>query len=1580
MIDPNTTFEAPLEASLIEEEEPDFLSILAEEAAEAEKTEATGALGDRLSESQARITALAAAVGEEDTQSGDAPDTVQRIQASYERLNEMVRTDGGEEAIRMRAAHREQESLLGRAIETTRQLADDIEDTDPDGSIAAGARHLFNRTMEERAEERASFALEESFHNSMADLALTDPNLAALHIRQSEVGNELGLITDLQTRRMILQREIERAGIELESDRNWMFYGLDLIHRAIPFIESTAQTGNVEGTGNRFLDWLFPEGRIRREAQVLNDPRIPLDEYRGAAQEMVTSAINSSTDFGYTDVWQAMDIMRFRQDADLAAGSNAFALFDNIIPFYGTAKSLARIPTQLATRGATSAAAQINAELVIMATQRPGSIDDILGVPTQPGNRAQLMGSTTGGSIDNLAADTLPDAVNPGVLNGGTGTQGLVLRNVERGQALIQRVLGDMTPTQRLRVDAAEGVDEVGAAMERQAAIMAERLDRDIALNINAKPVDVDSPFTPNAQEGVSTSTGTHGYRIEVTVGRKDGAEFRRQSDAIKYANSMGLDPDNVTYVQGQATGGWRLAIQSDVSEVGAMVTGLNSRIPSGPLGAIRGFLSGSRGILDETLMGSALIAGNQRAAIISAMQEMATPLKKLSGQQLQELETVHQLGRDGFLRDHRLGLGRGSQWFSDSELDRVYHQQFGRPITPNERVAYHANRNILDIEYTLRNDVDYMELFTRGFEEVSFDPLFSGRNGRIRTNMAGIGKESVYNTIDNTLVSPETIADRLSSGKYVFVELTESITIGEARVTRLLVPKKDMMARPLSRVQLPYHAGGHRMYEGSYFGKQARFSDTGSAITPSTYMVGKSKAEVNIWTDVMNEARTAALRGADVDELDGILVGRGYPTGQEFLDGVKSKLYNLDDEFESVFDREVPLAYTRKNPPNLQEFGDEVRSGIADLYRTRGDMYYGKRGTGLRDLNGDRAATLNIYDTIDRSIQNISSTAAFSDFKTQAINRWVRTYANDINLNEFRNSTSNSRIFADAVITSTQSDVRHAAKAQRDVIQRILNWKKPSDLHGEQMMRNFAEWIGDTDLPGAIKASNWLSTHPLTPVSWLRGAAFNLKLGLFNVGQFPLQISTIIATSTIDPVHGLQGMKALPFVRRFFDTNVEDLETAFTAMISKNIHREIGFTDVAEFRAYMMDARLAGNLDVSMASTSEVGRQASVRGEGIGARGAIDAVTKAGQYPFLEAERWNRIVGRHIAWQRVRKKMPDLDYNSAEFHSRFATLRDDFTLNMTRESQAAWQQGILGLPTQFFSYQARMLELMGSKRISHGERARLMLGQLFFFGSSGVAGGSLVSAALTDANDGEVGELNTARGLFDRGLLDHVLWNLFEADVKVGGRLAVGDFIEDRVRDIMGLSQYGEQSLFDLATGATGGITVETMSDFGALLYAAATEAGARSDDGGMPLTERSLHNFLSNASSYSNGLKAFIAWNYGTYVTNSGNTIIEDVTPVEAVFQAFSFTPGSLDATYARLNWLRNRSKAIDELAGHRSQLYTRFINEPQNRDDILTELDHFAQLAVNADMWQEVNDRTRVQSSVARSLELQAVRQGN
>ena len=1568
MTDPNVTSTDPFEAFSSEEQEPDFLAALAVEAEKDRVTEATGALGDRLSESQARITALAAAVGESDTRGSDVSDIVQGIQRSYERLNEVVRTDGGEEAIRMRAAHNEQRSALERSIETVQELTNDVDEIDPDGSIADGARSIFNRTMDERAEDRASFALEEAFHNSMADLALTDPDLANLHIRQSEVGNELGLITDLQTRRMILQREIERAGVELEGDRNWLFYGLDMIHRAIPFIESTAQTGNVEGTGNGFMDWLFPEGQIRREAQVLNDPRIPLDEYQAAARGMVSSAVASATDFGYTDVWQAMDIMRFRQNADLAEGSNVFALFDNVIPFYGTARSLVRIPTQLAARGARTVAAEINAELVMRLADKPGSIDDILGLPTQPSNRSQLMGSTVGSSIDNIVADSLPDAVNPGVLNGGSGTQGLVLRNVERGQALLQRVLGDMTPTQRLLVNSAEGVDEVGVAAERQAAMMAERLDRDIALNINARAIDVE------------TSTGTHGYRLEITVGTKKGGKFATQAAATRYATSMGLDPDNVTYVRGQGTGGWTLTVNTDVSEVGAMVTGLNSRIPSGPFGAIRGFLSGARGILDENLMGSAFIAGNQRSAIISAMQEMATPLKKLSGQQLQDLDVVHQLGRDGYLNDHRIGIGRGSQWFTDSELDRVYNQQFGRSVTPNERIAYHANRNIVDMEYTLRNDVEYMELFSRGFEEVAYEPLFSGRNGRISTSVKGIGGESVYNPITNTFVTPETIARQLEAGTHVFVELTESITVGEARITRLLVAKSDITTRPLSRVQLPYHAGGHRMYEGSYFGKQARFSDDGHGMSPSTYMVGKSKAEVGIWTRVMNDAREAAIRGADADELDSILVGRGYPSGQEFLDGVKSKLYNLDDEFEAVFDREVPAAYTRRNPSNLSEMESELRSGVSELYQTRGDMYYGRRGTGLRDLNGDRAATLNIYETIDRSIQNISSAAAFSDFKAQAINRWVRTYAGDINRNDFRNATPNSRIFSDAIITSTNPDVRHAAKAQRDVIQRILNWKKPSDLHGEQMMRNFAEWVGDTNLPGAIKASNWLSTHSLTPVSWLRGAAFNLKLGLFNIGQFPLQISTIIATTTIDPVHGLQGMKALPFVRQFFSTNVDDLETAFTAMISRNIHKEIGFADVAEFRAYMMDARLAGNLDVSMSSISEVGRQAAVRGEGLGARGAVDAVVKAGQYPFLEAERWNRIVGRHIAWQRVRKALPDLDYNSPEFHNRFATMRDDFSLNMTRESQAAWQQGILGLPTQFWSYQARMLELMGSKRITHSERARLMLGQLFFFGSSGVAGGSIVSAMMTDANEGQVGELNTLRGVFDRGLLDHVLWNAFEADVKVGGRLAVGDFIEDRVRDIMGLSQYGEQSLFDLATGATGGITVETMTDFGALMYAAATEAGAMSSEGGMPITQRSLHNFLSNASSYSNGLKAYIAWNYGTYVTNTGNTITEDITPVEAVFQAFSFTPGSLDATYARLNWMRNRSGAIDELAGHRSQLWTRYINEPRNRDDILTEIDHFTQLAVDVGLWKEVNDRTRIQSSVARSIELQAARQGN
>ena len=1565
-----------IEQELDEEAVPPFLQALEQDLEEEERVTNSAALS-RPSDHHTRTTAVMAAIGEADTSDvGDIDELVTDIYNRYENLEREVRS-GNEADTRMRAAYAEQQAELEGVMNVVQNT--NIREVDP--SLRDNALAAFNATLSERAEDRAGHALERAYNDSLIDLSLTDPNMAYMLAANDDMGSALDVMADRQTRRMILHREIERAGVVLE-DRPWIFWGIDLVHRMVPFIESTAQTGNVEGTENGFADWLLPGSRIRKEAAVLNDPRVPLSEYTDNVRAMISSAVDSSTDWGYTDVWQAMDIMRYRENSDLAGPADVFAFFDNILPIAGLAKNVINIPARLAANGARTAASEITADL-IAASQRGGlsAIDDILGTPALATTANRLRATTAVGSVpsgpvtresmgntmDNLVEAALPKIVNPLDAPAGVGVSGLIMRNLERGQELVRRVLGELPPSERMVGE------EIEKAIEAAALRFGERLDRDVVLDVNARTASV------------NLTSGSRVYRIEAEIGKKDGTLFVDEVEARVYAASIGLSDEAIEVMPEPA--GVSLRVLSDVSEHGAYVTGLTSRLPSGPFAYLRRWTSSARGILDENLMGAALLAGNRRNAVASALKVMAQPLTRLSGEEFEALQIVTHLGRDGFVHDGQ-GLIRSGQWFTDSQLDEVYRRGgssringrevsfSGRAITPHERAAYHAARNINDMEYALRNDERYLELFGRGFEDITIDGAvgITNRNGHVRNTFNASEGLPVFSVSDNALISADQVTARMASGDYVIVALAEEAELAGKPVSRILVRQSDMSVGPLSRVQLAYNPGGHRMYSGSYFSKQARFGEGGYGRTPQTYIVGLAKADVDEWNAVMERARLALIAGADDIELDRILVGRGFPSGREFIEGVESGLYQREVKFRTVFDRELPEEYAQMKVGNYRQLQDEAASGVVDMHQSRGQMYYGRRGEALKDFNGDQAATLNIYDTIDQSVRNISEIAAFGDFKTQAMHRWVNTYKEATNWGELQHAPLR-RQFSDMVMTTSSDEVRQAGEAQRDVINRILNWKNPADFRGDRMARGLAEWVGSHTTAGTKgrQLARWISTEGVkaTPISWLRTMAFDMKLGLLNVAQFPLQISTILAATSIDPVRGMQGMTALPFVRKFFATSFDEIETALEGMISNNIHKAIGFDDVAEFRAYMLNARQSGFLDVSAQATSDLGRQAAVKGDAIGG-GIVGKVQDFGRIPFVEAEVWNRIVGRHIAWQRLRKQMPDLDYNSSAFHNRLSTIQDDFTGNMQRESQAAWQNGIVGLPTQFFSYQARMLELMLSKRLTHSERARLILGQGFFYGSGGIPLASIASDVMTDHEDGEVGKLNTWRGFFDRGALDHIVWNLMEADVQIGDRLAVGDFIEDQVRNIMNLSAYGETSFFDVVTGATGGITLETSSDLVALMWAAAVEVQAGNGEG-MPVTRRSMTNFVSNISSLSNAIKAYTAFSYGTYVSNSGTVLVEDLTPVEAVFAALSYQPGSVATMSAQLAWSGNRSDTVRELAQHRSRLWSRYLTEPNNRADILTEMDHFMQFSVPEQLRSDVIRQARMSSSIARSVQL-------
>lgn len=1564
MLDPNAIFPTD------EEENPSpFLAALSEDIEEQERVEASGSSpSTHTTTARADRTAvMSAVVGSEDL-TGDTADVLASLEGAINANREAIRRNG-EVEYRYRAAATQQRRETEGLIDLVQTGLEP--EFDPTGEVQQGASLALALRLNESHTERVDTALEEEYANQLADLAVHDPVAAYLAASDEDYGDAIDTMVDNQWREMVIMREIENAGIAVE-DRDWYWYIVDLVHRAIPLIESTAQTDNVEGVQEGILDFFIPGKRARREAHAFTDRSIPREQLVTHVQGVIQNVQRSATDLGYFNQSQYVDILANLQRGRSEVETNAWALADNAALPWGVAKFIFNVPARLTRMGARQLGADITAASIRKAQQEGAdAVLPGLGIPINAGaapsasTRKTLLGSTShtpireaaSGSIEDLASLSLPRIINttPALP---VGNVGVVANAFRRGQGLLDEVFGKLPATSR------QTPEDVEAALEAALERINTTTNRDVLL-------DVSTGSSRGANTGfvdsTRLSTGSEVRSIEVTIGTKSGDAFASRGQAERYARSMGLELDETQFVPDIGKSVF-IRLSENVGDTGALaLKHLDSPLPNNPFSGILRHVASTRNILDEGLMGAALRAGNRKNVLLGVLQGMAKPLRALKKGERADLETIMQLGRDGFTA----GVSRG-EWFNRQQFIQNYQRQFNRIPGDREWEAYSAARNINDVEYALRNDQLYADLFSRNFESISIPGLTGARNARVMEAGSRLDDTPIFNSVDEVMVTSDDATKALDQGTHVVVAFADDLDINTVgKIRRVLVPRASMQRAPLDRIQLPYRAGGHRMYQGQYFAKQAHLGD-GVGYSPRTFIVGRTKQEVQDWADVMNRAIRARVDdGADAAALDDILKGRGFPSGKELIDDISAGRIDPEHPIRSLFDRDIPMEYTASGLRNYDSLVDDVSGGIVDLHKTRGQMFYSRRGERLRDFNGDLAPTLNVYQTIDDSIKNISAIAGFSDFKAQSINRWLSTYQNHIS--KFRLDTPPARIFHDAKVITSDTVIREQAEAQREAIQRILNWQDPAAFRSDRLIRSFGEWLGDGQAVGSMRrnASSFIADHGqnITPVSWLRSMAFDLKLGMFNIAQFPLQISTILASTSIDPGNGLKGMMAIPLMRKFLMTNVDDIEAAMEGMISRGIHKQLGIEDATEFRAYMMEARQGGFLNVSAGATGYLDNEYA----GIGS--ALGDIQQAGRIPFVEAEIWNRIVARHIGWQRLRKDMPDLNVDSPEFLDRLAVVQDDFALNMQRESQAAWQQGLLGIPTQFFSYQARMMEMMFGNRVTQVERARLILGQMFFYGSAGVPAGSMISGALDDANDGAPGELNTWRGFFDRGAIDHLIFNTTGADVLAGSRMAVGDFAETIFRDVFNMSKYGDTSFFDVAAGATGGISYQTGSDLMDVMTLIGSEALAGGDDN-RPLTNRAVQRLFSNISTFSNGLKGYTAFQYGTYVSNSGSTLVEGLDPAEAAFIAlFSYQPGEMNEISSRLAWAANRTEAVDELAKYRGQLLTRFMSEPDNREDISEELRALITLATPAELRADVIEQS--QRYVSSSL-LQNVRQ--
>ena len=864
------------------------------------------------------------------------------------------------------------------------------------------------------------------------------------------------------------------------------------------------------------------------------------------------------------------------------------------------------------------------------------------------------------------------------------------------------------------------------------------------------------------------------------------------------------------------------------------------------------------------------------------------------------------------------------SRWYSRDRFRQLYQTQTGSDQYQKAWEAYELAQRYNDIDYLIRRDSVWKSLHTQGYESMTMRNGPFGEDDVVAREVSSITGD--FLDAETGRVYREGAQMDLPDN-YIVVRLQEGHKTGDGWAVRTVIGhRSSFQFAPLRRDILPYRPGGHRMPQGSHFVKQAvrhtQPDGTNLLMSPRAFISARNIAEAGEWVKHMDAARIIMRDAEDLGDpavyrqLSELLEGRtGYPDVDELLKMAEDGRIGLNDAFEVVPDRGMPSVYRgRRTLDGAMYDPDEV----ADITwaRSKGGMYYGHRGEDvLQDWQGNGAPTLNMMQVMQRSLNNITQLMSFGDYKMESLARFRQTYgqAGHGLLSETAGMSDMDFLMNAPLKPGLPEALRQGMAANRNQIRRILNVPSESAQLIQRVQRQFIDYMVGTDPTSArAKAATvvgdwWLESDG---VNALRLAAFDLKLGLFNVAQLPLQISTTAAALSMSPKWGGQGiMNFIP--ARIHMLNPNTLET----LISRGVHKAVGM-EAEEYRSYMNSLRQSGFFKIkgSHSLMAETGAVAAMDGFTSGVQRAADTA----RFFFYEAETMNRLVASHIAWKELREQASDLDYLSPEFRRQWMGRTDDYAFNMSNSSRASWQKGVLSIPTQFWSYPVRMMEAMLGPNFSRRQRAQLLIGQSLLYGPAvGIPGASMAAYlmekfGITDP-EADTPELRSLRGFYDRGGLD-IMANILsggDLDLRIGERIGVGTLPEQIVRDFFGDPQFGESSAVNLVGGATWSIWNDIGEDF----YQVGKYALAEAGQSRMPATVENLRRLAMNASSISNMTKAYMIHNYGRLISSEFRHLA-DVPNEYAFAAALSVQPNVLAEMSQDFAYIGKDDELVDEL----------------------------------------------------------------
>lgn len=844
-------------------------------------------------------------------------------------------------------------------------------------------------------------------------------------------------------------------------------------------------------------------------------------------------------------------------------------------------------------------------------------------------------------------------------------------------------------------------------------------------------------------------------------------------------------------------------------------------------------------------------------------------------------------------------------------------------------------------------------------------DYVFPWSHGEKNTTILYIGDDGIVGHFNKSFMTKAQkdmiVRDVSTRGTSTITQLSpfqeEKLAriLGEENVPRghvafIVSPSNKVEALPLR--QLNKRPGYHREVADGYFLSQANTTRAkGSANADITIYKGdKNHSHYVMENDgkkmekLINDARIRLLTMRGV--VDPVAKARMKADLKAFLAAnlpyswkdfrKQFKEYNKDGVFSVYEPFLMRKSGTRlADQHNLKDYYanfDDLLNNEYNLYKGQVDLQY------AMERNDD------IHTVVDNIVSPAEQLDPFVAYEKSAARLANSGYLEDVKLKQATLILSEFRDIFDASADELiNNPLKHIIKPKylnkidpkrkaqfrgaRRVLMETLNVESDFTKNVNIIKRNISNYIAENveNIPWVggkitkrqaydITENLWKMAIMKDPAQFIKSFAFHTKIGLFNPLQWFMQAQGIAHTAAIEGLPRAYQASAAAFLMRGPLIN-PDMTVDFAKRAAKlgwNQEDFIESFDALRRSGFGHVGREFGNL-----ADLENGR---VVQSNVGW-----ALDKAG-YFFKEGERMNRLVAWNAAYLRWKAKNPGkhlmLDRDISEIRNR----ADMLTLRMSQGSNAMWQKGWMGVPTQFMSYQARLTGQLLGRELSGAERLRAFAAYSAFYGMPiGLTGTALggfwstpkdIQAALLDQGI-DVDESLLLKTM-TRGIADVAFNTMTDEDLAFGERFGPGG--NTLLRDLVN----GDTSIWEALMGASG----KTLAgNQGGILYGTfglvGTMIGATlsAEEDFLPLTGEALHNLAATVSTYNNMSKGWHALQTGAYASRNG-LVLDNVSPGDAAIMMLTGTqPQDISKAFSELENVKayntNKQEAMKQYA---------------------------------------------------------------